>query len=166
MHSLTDRFRRWYDYERDCNARMLAMLRSVPVERQADPLFAKAVEKLAHIQAARQRWLNRLGHWPTAAEVFPQGLSLDAVAAMIADTEAAWASYLGRLDDSALDRHVEYRATEGTYLRWTVEGMLTQTQFHGPYHRGQIAMLVAMLGGQHENTDYVIWSRPEVLPDV
>jgi hypothetical protein len=35
MTSLADRFRRWYEYERDCNAKSLTMLASVPVERQA-----------------------------------------------------------------------------------------------------------------------------------
>jgi hypothetical protein len=39
MKSLADRFRRWYEYERDCNAKSLGMLASVPVERRgAEPI--------------------------------------------------------------------------------------------------------------------------------
>ncbi|MFT3881265.1 MAG: hypothetical protein QM703_16570 [Gemmatales bacterium] len=34
MKTLADRFRRWYDHERDSNAKCIAMLESVPAERR------------------------------------------------------------------------------------------------------------------------------------
>src|SRR5438477_9849450 len=77
MKTLADRFRRWYEYERDCNAKTLAMLASVPAERRGTPEFQKAVDRMAHLVAARQRWLHRLGHWPEAPAAFPQGTPLD-----------------------------------------------------------------------------------------
>src|SRR5205085_10886522 len=58
MKTLADRFRRWYEYERDCNAKTLAMLASVPAERRTTPEFRKAVDRMAHLVAARQRWLH------------------------------------------------------------------------------------------------------------
>ena len=73
MKSLADRFRQWYEYERDCNAKSLEMLASVPVERRAAAEFQKAVDRMAHLVAARRRWLHRLGHWPEMPPVFPRG---------------------------------------------------------------------------------------------
>src|SRR5262249_41068844 len=102
MKSLADRFRRWYEYERDCNAKSLAMLASVPEERRAAPEFQKAVDRMAHILAARQRWLNRLGHYPETPPVFPQGSTLSDLATQAAETEAAWIAYLGKLDEREL----------------------------------------------------------------
>ena len=71
--SFPDRFRTWYAYERDCNAKVLAMLESVPQANRASPQFAKAVGKFAHLIAARHFWLFRLGACADRPETwFPQ----------------------------------------------------------------------------------------------
>ena len=159
MKSLADRFRRWYEYERDCNAKSLAMLASVPVERRSAPEFQKAVDRMAHLVAARRRWLHRLGGWPEAPGLFPQGTALTDLPALVADTEAAWVAYLSRLDDAELARELEWEAADGRRYRWDVEGVLTQVFGHTWYHRGQIAQLVALLGGKAVDTDYIFWCK-------
>lgn len=160
MTTLADRFRRWYEYERDCNAKSLAMLASVPAERRPAPEFQKAVDRMAHLVAARRRWLHRLGHWPDLPETFPRGTPLDDLPALVEATEAAWVGYLLNLDDAELAREFEWKFPDGRRLRWNVEGVLTQTFGHAFYHRGQIAQLVAALGGQAVDTDYLFWSQP------
>jgi hypothetical protein len=75
MKTLADRFRRWCEYERDCNAKSLAMPASVPPERRGASEFQKSVDRMAYLVAARRRWLNRLGAWPEAPDLFPQGIS-------------------------------------------------------------------------------------------
>jgi uncharacterized damage-inducible protein DinB len=157
MKSLADRFRRWYEYERDCNGTSLAMPESVPVEHLAAPDFQKAVGRMAHLIAARQRWLHRLGHWPQAPVPFPNGTDIAALPAMVADTEAAWVAYLSRLDDVELAREFEWEVADGRRYRLDVEGVLTQVFCHAWYHRGQIAQLVAGLGGKAVDTDYILW---------
>src|SRR6516225_4280846 len=126
MKSLADRFRRWYDYERDCNARSLEMLGSVPVERRAAPEFQKAVDRMAHLVAARRRWLHRLGHWPEAPDLFPQGTALTDLPALVADTETALIAYLNRLDEEELTRVLAWQVADGRWYLWNVEGVLTQ----------------------------------------
>ena len=163
MSSLVDRFRRWYDYERDCNAKSLAMLASVPADRRSAPEFQKAVDRMAHLVAARRRWLHRLGHLPDAPPAFPQGTRLEELPAQVADTEAGWVAYLERLDDRELARSLEWTMVDGRRYRWNVEGILTQTFGHAWYHRGQIAQLVGLLGGQPVDTDYILWCKPQVV---
>src|SRR5262245_52656323 len=159
MNALADRFRRWYEYERDCNAKSLEMLASVPAERRAAAEFQKAVGRMAHLVAARRRWLHRLGHLAEMPPAFPQGTNLEDLPAQVADTEAAWVAYLGRLDDRELARTLEWQMPDGRRFRWDVEGVLTQTFGHAWYHRGQIAQLVALLGGQAVDTDYIFWCQ-------
>jgi uncharacterized damage-inducible protein DinB len=159
MKSLADRFRRWYEYERDCNTKSLAMLDSVPAERRADAQFQKAVDRMAHLVAARRRWLMRLGHLAEAPGLFPSGTALTDLPKFVADTEAAWVAYLERLDDSELARTFEWEAADGRRYRWDVEGVLTQVFGHAWYHRGQIAQLVAELGGKAVDTDYIFWCK-------
>src|SRR4029077_15728897 len=126
MKSLADRFRRWYEYERDCNARSLEMLASVPAERRAAAESQKAVDRMAHLVTARRRWLHRLGHWPEAPGLFPQGTALADLSALVADTETAWVAYLSRLNEEELARPLEWEAPDGRRYRWDVEGVLTQ----------------------------------------
>jgi len=159
MRTLADRFRRWYEYERDCNARSLAMLESVPADRRSAPEFQKAVDRMAHLVAARRRWLHRLGHFPDAPPLFPAGSRLADLPAAVADTERAWTAYLARLDDAELARELEWVAGDDHRYRWDVEGILTQVSGHAWYHRGQIAQLVAGLGGKAVDTDYILWCK-------
>jgi uncharacterized damage-inducible protein DinB len=159
MKSLADRFRRWYEYERDCNAKSLAMLSSVPVERRAAAEFQKAVDRMAHLVAARRRWLHRLGHFPEAPALFPDGTTLTNLSALVEDTEAAWVAYLDRLNEQELARVFEWEVADGRRYRWDVEGVLTQVFGHAWYHRGQIAQLVAGLGGNAVDTDYIFWCK-------
>jgi uncharacterized damage-inducible protein DinB len=159
VKTLADRFRTWYDYERDCNAKTMTMLESVSVERRGAPEFQKAVDRMAHLVAARRRWLHRLGHWPEAPAAFPQGTALTDLRTLIADTEAAWVAYLSKLDEVELVRELEWGMPGGDRYRWDVEGVLTQTFGHAWYHRGQIAQLVAGLGGKAIDSDYIFWCK-------
>jgi uncharacterized damage-inducible protein DinB len=159
MKNLADRFRRWYDYEIDCNAKTLTMLASVPQAARAAPEFAKAAGKMAHLVAARKRWLCRLGHWPQMAELFPSGTDLEALGEEIKAIQTAWLLYLNPLNEAELARVVEWVAPDGKRFRWDVEGILTQTHGHAFYHRGQVALMVSQLGGKAIDTDYLYWCK-------
>jgi uncharacterized damage-inducible protein DinB len=154
MLSFADRLRRWYDYERDCNARCLDMLESVPSERRGDSQFQKAVDRLAHLVAARRRWLSRLGRLAEAPPAFRQGVDLAALKGQIADTESAWVAYLATIDDAELSRVATWEGADGGRRQWDVSEILTQLFGHAWYHRGQIAQLVAALGGAAVDTDF------------
>lgn len=162
MNTLIDRFRRWYDHERDSNAKCLAMLESVPVDKRNDS-FQRAVDKMAHLVAARQRWLFRLGAWPEQPAIFPKGSSLADLSMQLAKTESAWVNYLGKLDDSALAREIQWTTPDHKTFQWNLEGILTQVNGHAWYHRGQIAMLVADLGGKAVDTDYIFFAKLQPL---
>src|SRR5215813_1325346 len=99
--SLPDRFRNWYAYERDCNAKTVTMLESVPQDARANPNFQRALDKMAHLIAARQIWLHRLGHWPESPTTWePLGTTLADLPVRLAAIEQAWTTYLANLDDA------------------------------------------------------------------
>lgn len=135
------------------------MLDSVPADNRSRLEFQKAVDRMAHLVMARRRWLNRLGQWPDTPGLFPKDTALAALADMIATTETAWETYLNKVDDAELARELEWQTADGKRYRWNVEGILTQTFGHAWYHRGQIAQLVAMLGGKAVDTDYILWCK-------
>jgi uncharacterized damage-inducible protein DinB len=162
MRDLSDRFRRWYTYERDCNAKTLAMIRSVPEERRTEPGYQRSIDLLNHLAVWRHIWLHRMGkvattqnHW------FPEGVPIEGCEALLAFVEEAWTDYLQNLTDEELTSSYECTGSDGNRYRWTVEQTLTQLNGHAWYHRGQIAQLVDGLGGTTVDTDYFFWNPPE-----
>ena len=160
-----DRFRRWFEYEKDSHAKVLASLDSVPTQLRSSPSFQKAVDLMAHIVAARWLWLSRLGAATQGPrELFPEGAALPDLPDRVREMQEAWSAYLRRLDDVELARAFEYRSTEGEWYRNTVEDTLAQLFGHSWYHRGQIASLIRSIGAEPAVTDFVFWTREPVPP--
>ncbi len=166
MTTISDRYRRWFAYEKDAHQKTLQSLGTVPAERRSDPHFRKAVSLVGHLVAARQLWLHRIGVRPSApttlAEFFPEDLTLDELASRLDEVHGEWDDYLADLDETEIARVFEYRALEGDRFRNRVEDIVTQLFGHSWYHRGQIAALVRELGGEPAATDYVFWVREPV----
>ena len=59
--SIADRYRRWFEYEQDSHAKTLASLNAVNAQLRSSPSFQNAIDVMAHLGAARQRWLFRFG---------------------------------------------------------------------------------------------------------
>jgi uncharacterized damage-inducible protein DinB len=160
---LTTRYCRWFDYEKDAHAKVVASLESVPPDRRGSAEFRKAVDLLAHISGARRLWLCRLGIAPPApGNLFPTDANLDDVIVQLHQVQELWTNYLNTLTDSDLDRVFEYQSLDAGSFRNRVEDILTQLFGHSWYHRGQIARLVRASGGQPAATDFVFWCREPV----
>ena len=164
--SFAERFRNWYEYERDCNAKCLRMLQSVPADARASSQFTRAVGKMAHLVAARQMWLCRLVVVADRPESWFPLMTLEQVCAAAEAIEQRWAAYLARLTDPDLSADFAYVGSDGRRYRWRLLDLLTQVFGHAWYHRGQIAMLVHDLGGEAIDTDYIFWNRPTLMEDV
>lgn len=161
---MIERFRRWFDYEQDAHAKVLASFETVPPERRGWREFRKAVSLFGHIVAARRVWLFRLGIIPTAGALFLDDENPDVarVTTEWAEVRELWLGYLASLDDAGLGRVFEYQSFDAGRFRNTVEDVLTQLFGHSWYHRGQIAVLVRAAGGTPAVTDLIYWCREPV----
>ena len=56
-----EQYRRWFEYERDSHAKVLAALNAVPEDKRGNEPFKKAVTLMAHLVEARKLWLYRFG---------------------------------------------------------------------------------------------------------
>ena len=160
---MIDRYRSWFDYEKDSHAKTLASLNAVPEELRASDQFRKAVYLLGHIIAARRMWLFRFGVVKANAELFPQETTLAELPAQLSEMESLWSEHLSQLNDTELARVFEYQSYEGPRFRNTIEEILTQLFGHSWYHRGQIAMLLRSIGAEPAVTDFVFWAREPVI---
>jgi uncharacterized damage-inducible protein DinB len=165
---MPERYRRWFEYEKDSHAKILAALETVPEAQRGSEAYGKAVSLIAHLVLARWLWLYRLGAGPaeqvpqTDAEFFPRNVSAAELPGRVAAMEAAWESYLARLDEAEVSRVVEYRSIDAGGFRSTVEDILTQLFGHSWYHRGQIAQILHAIGGEPPVTDFIFWSREAI----
>jgi uncharacterized damage-inducible protein DinB len=160
---MAERYRRWFEYEKDSHAKVLAALESTAVSSRETEAFRKAVELAGHIVAARRLWLFRLGAAKEApSDFFPRGMTLSELARGVGKMHAAWSDHLARISEEEIASSFEYRSTEGIRYRNTVEDILTQLHGHSLYHRGQIAMLLRSAGVEPPATDFVFWTREPI----
>ena len=162
---LIDCYRRWFEYEKDSHAKVLASLDAVPIQLRANSSYQKAVDLMAHIVAARRLWLFRLGVTNEGpSTIFHDGATLADVSRDLLEMQSIWEGYLRRLTNDDLATTFEYHSLDGPRYRNTIEDILTQLFGHSWYHRGQIAMLVRSIGAEPAATDFVFWTR-ESIPE-
>ena len=121
-HGAPESYRRWFEYEKDSHAKVLASLTAVRPDLQASESFQRAMTLMAHLVAARHLWLKRFGVAKEGpSEFFPRGVSLPDLAARVQEMEAAWSAFLNELTEDELARVFEYRSLDGAWFRNTVE---------------------------------------------
>jgi uncharacterized damage-inducible protein DinB len=163
---MVERFRRWFEYEKEAHAKTLLSFQTVTDAETASPSYQKALTLFAHIVAARKLWLYRLGVSSEAiTDFFPQGVRLEDLSSLADEMHRMWDAYLERLDEQELERVFEYRALDGDKFQNRIEDILTQMFGHSWYHRGQIAQLIKALGGVPAVTDFVYWCREPIADE-
>ena len=163
--NMADRYRKWFEYEKDSYIKVLASFETVPQDARGSEKFQKAVMWLAHLIAARNLWLYRFGvkeTAPTLEEFFPENLSPDEVKTPLNEMQNIWTEYLSRLDDNEIARVFEYKSFEGDLFQNSIDDILTQLHGHSLYHRGHISSLIRDIGGVPTETDYVFWTRKKM----
>ena len=158
MH-LTDLYREHFRHECYANAAMLRMLAGVPAENRDDPRFARAVRIADHLAACR---INHLKFITAAGgpyeEWFAEEAYFDGLPAKFSAAEEAWTAYLETLTDEQALGTFGIPIENGEVYTLQTRVQIEQLIGHAAYHRGQVVMLVDMLGGETEDTDYVDWA--------
>ena len=150
-------YRQSYEYEKDSNQKMLAMLASVPQAGRSDARFQQAVSLAGHLLACRENWLDRMeGTGQHEAAWFDAACDLASLAPRFAAIQVRWTDYLARLEESQPAQEFEF--LEGD-MRFSlpIEVQIVQLIGHESYHRGQVALLVDQLGGETVDTDFADW---------
>ena len=149
-------YRHAFEQEIAANHAMLKMLRSVPEEGRSDPRFQRAVNTAAHMASCRQNFLDIFkGETLVLQEAFEERSSFEMLESRFTAMEEAWKSYLSQVDDATIDGDFVF-ADNGRW-RLSLEAQMFQLVGHAAYHRGQVVLLVDLLGGETFNTDYIDW---------
>ena len=160
MNGITH-YRELYDYERDANDKMLTMLESVPEAQRTDPHFQRALGIAAHLAACRENWLTWMAGEARPIKLwFETDTILESLRPRYAALEERWVAYLAALTSADLEATFSFTEADGNTYRVVRGGQLIQLEGHACYHRGQVVLLVDMLGGTTVDTDYIDWVYP------
>lgn len=159
MSGLIERYRRWFEYEKDVHADLLDVLKQVHPERRETAAFLESVDLFDHMLKARTIWLHRLGTGEAPASMNSKGSALLAIEEGLAKVGEGWSRWLAEADEERLEQMVTYGTTEKATYSSRVEDILTQLLTHGAYHRGQIATRLRSIGVDPPKTDFIFWCR-------
>jgi uncharacterized damage-inducible protein DinB len=134
-----------------------AALTPEEITRDLGGSFPSLRDTLAHSLMADNAWAHRV-----RGEAFerppPEALpsSVEALRAVWETVLDAWQTILETRDPSEV---IAYRAFDGSPYQSSLEEIVRHVVNHGSYHRGQVMMMLRLLGHAPASTDWIAFSR-------
>lgn len=158
-----------YDYSCWANARLfpvIARLTDEEFTREVAGSYGSVRATLVHMMSAESGWLDRCGGPPRGERLNPADFpTLEMVARRWETYEAQMRQFLASLTDAALTRSITYTIPP---LALTGAGrigdLLHHAINHNTHHRGQVALLLRVLGQVPGNVDILFYhSEPHAI---
>jgi uncharacterized damage-inducible protein DinB len=153
---------RVYDYSYWANRKMFSVLTQLTPEQFTQNVagsYGSVRNTLVHVLSAEWGWLDRCGgpaRGPALkAEDYP---TVDSLIDRWTTVEAQMRSFLASLTDADLVRSIEFKlhaADRAHVMR--LGDLLQHGANHGVHHRGQVALLLRVLGHAPGNFDLLIY---------
>jgi uncharacterized damage-inducible protein DinB len=152
---------RLYDYGYWANGKILAVVAQLTPEeftKNVAGSYGSVRNTLVHVLSAEWGWLDRCGGHPRGpalkAEDFP---TADVLINTWTQVEGWVRSFLAKLKDEDVDRMVEYKNPRGEPRSMALGEMMQHAANHGVHHRGQVALLLRVLGHTPGNVDLLFY---------
>lgn len=150
-----------YDYGYWANAKLFEVLAQLSAEQFTQPVagsYGSVRNTLVHVMSAEWGWLDRCGGAPRGpALVAADYPTLASITERWQRVEADVRSFLAGLHDDDLDRLVTFALGGGPAHQMRIGDLLHHAAIHAVHHRGQVALLLRMLGYTPGNFDFVIY---------
>ena len=153
-----------YAYNRWANARVIKACRPLSPEHMTAPApvsFGSMLGTMAHILSAESIWRLRLqdGISPTQKITEADFPGLEALIAKWQDEEQAMQGFVEGLDETGLNRWVDYKTTSGEPQGSTVWKVLAHVVNHGTQFRAEAGAALASLGHSPGDLDLILYLR-------
>ena len=152
---------RRFDYGYWANSILLAVIARLASEQFTQNVagaYGSIRNTLVHILSAEWGWLDRCGGPPRGAplkaEDFP---TVESVVTTWSRVEAHVRAFLAGLSDADLGRVVEFSVPQIGTRTARLGDLLEHAANHAVHHRGQVALLLRVLGYTPGNFDLVIY---------
>jgi uncharacterized damage-inducible protein DinB len=150
-----------YDYGYWANEKLFAVTAGLTPEEFTRPLgggYGSIRSTMVHVLSAEWGWLGRCGGPERVARLDPEGYpTLESVLETWRRVEAYVREFVPRLKDEDLARNVEFTIDGTTRHSMPLGELLHHAAVHGVHHRGQIALLLRLLGHPPGNFDLLFY---------
>jgi len=150
-----------YDYGYWANRHLFAVMAELSPDeftRNVAGSYGSLRNTLVHSMSAEWGWIDRCGgqaRGPAlAADDFPD---LESVTTTWAKVEGYVRDFLSRLSDDDLSRVIVFTLGSGAERAMPLGELLHHGAAHGAHHRGQVALLLRMLGHAPGNFDMLFY---------
>ena len=151
-----------YDYGYWANKKLFAVISRIPPEEFTRPVAGgheSIRNTLVHVFSAEWGWLDRCGGRPERGpRLEPANYpSLESLIALWTKVEGYVREFLSKLKDEDLTRVAEFPIPTGETRSLPIGHLLQHATTHGVHHRGQVAMMLRLLGHTPGNFDLLFY---------
>jgi uncharacterized damage-inducible protein DinB len=158
-------FRRIYDYNYWANHRLFQALAPLTPEQFTQPVagsYGSIRNTLVHMMSAEWGWFARCGGPPRGAALRADDYpTLASIVDRWTVVEREGRALLEALRDADLARQVEFTLPDLGARVMRIDQLLQHAANHGAHHRGQIALLMRVLGHPPGNVDLLIYDTAQ-----
>lgn len=152
---------RLYDYSCWANQKLFAVLAQLTPDQFTQSVagsYGSIRNTLVHVVSAEWGWIDRCGGPPRGPRLNPDDYpTLDSLIELWRRVEAYMRAFLSTLSDTDLDRKVDFAIVPGSQHTASIGHLMQHAIVHGVHHRGQVALLVRMLGHTPGNFDLFLY---------
>ena len=150
-----------YDYGYWANRRLFHVISQLTPEQFTQPVagsYGSIRNTMVHVLSAEAGWLDRCGGAKRGprlnAHDFP---TVESLIQAWSKVEVHLREFLARLRDEDLVRYVEYVNDRDEKRSMPLGELMQHSANHGAHHRGQVALLLTLLGHASGNFDVLIY---------
>jgi uncharacterized damage-inducible protein DinB len=118
--------------------------------------FASLRDTLVHCLMADQAWLHRVQNKDFTR---PDPIHFPNLEILKATWQPVLNAWEDQIATTAPTSSISYKTFDGSAFTSTFEEIVRHFVNHGSYHRGQIAMMLRLLGHTPATTDWIIFTR-------
>lgn len=150
-----------YDYSNWANDKLLQVMSQLTPEEFTRPVagsYGSVRNTLVHVMSAEWGWLDRCGGQERGARLKSDDYpTLESVMSTWTKVEGYVREFLSKLTDADLTRVVEYSPDGVAKRTMPIGDLLQHAAIHGVHHRGQVALLLRLLGHAPGNFDVIFY---------
>jgi len=150
-----------YDYSYWANKRLFGVISQLTPEefiRQANGSPTSVRNLLVHAMSAEWGWLSRCGGPERSSRLEPNDYpNIESIVETWSKVETWVREFLLKLNDEDLDRRIDFTNERSESRSLSLGSIMRHAANHNVHHRGQISLLLRMLGHPAGNIDILVY---------